>query len=44
LEHWRSLDSLVAFYILATWRRLLAWRMLDIGGGEFGILKEGFEW
>jgi hypothetical protein len=34
----------MAFYILATWRRLLAWRMPDIGGGEFGILKKGIEW
>jgi hypothetical protein len=43
LEHWRSLDNLATFYMLAKWRRLPAWRKPCIGGGAFIILEEGVE-
>jgi len=33
--------DLVAFYMMATWRWLLAWRTHYLGGGAFGILEEG---
>jgi hypothetical protein len=30
----------MTFYMVATWKRLLAWRMSYIGGGAFGIEED----